>query len=268
MTSPGMIDAAGLVKAVKPLEFEHGAADAAGGVYEVASYGKYWAVYLNQNLVAESKSEEAAYAAAQADYAQRIASALNPSLLTHRAEIPAPHAEPVAWRWKMRDWPEGHWRLELSDPTGSYTAPMMVEPLYALPAPHADEGVTLKSKSLPCPTCGGSGSVEEPNPFFDYNDEESTEEEFHQVACHHCAGEGQQSAVECPYCGSDDVFVERSELASCYVMCNQCAARGPDSTQEGDNEDTPGGHAAILAWNRRPARSARTCSSPTHGLTT
>ena len=139
MTSPGMIDAAGLVKAVKPLEFEHGAADAAGGVYEVASYGKYWAVYLNQNLVAESKSEEAAYAAAQADYAQRIASALNPSLL---------------------------------------------------------------------------------------------------------------------------------ELASCYVMCNQCAARGPDSTQEGDNEDTPGGHAAILAWNRRPARSARTCSSPTHGLTT
>lgn len=62
---------------VKALEWEHGAADAAGGIYEIARYGRYWAVYLNNNLVAEPENEEAAKAAAQADYEARILSAID-----------------------------------------------------------------------------------------------------------------------------------------------------------------------------------------------
>lgn len=104
---------------------------------------------------------------------------------------------------------------------------------------------------LPCPTCGGSGSLEDPNPDFDGDDEDCVEDELLTVACHHCAGEGKLSAQPCPHCGSTDIFVERSDTSSAYVMCNQCGARGPDDTQESGDEETPGGHAAIVAWNRR-----------------
>jgi Lar family restriction alleviation protein len=57
----------------------------------------------------------------------------------------------------------------------------------------------------------------------------------------------------CPFCGKRDAFVEQSTFASSYVICNNCMARGPDSTQDGDDEDEPGRAAAIAAWNTRPA---------------
>ena len=106
---------------------------------------------------------------------------------------------------------------------------------------------------LPCPKCGGSGSVEEQNPFFDINDDdEGAEEEFHTVACSACTGSGTLSANACPHCGSTDVFVERDDLSSAYVFCNQCSSRGPVGSTEGDDmEETPGGVDAIIAWNRR-----------------
>lgn len=105
---------------------------------------------------------------------------------------------------------------------------------------------------LPCPKCGGSGSFEEPNPFFIHDDEDSTEDEFHSVACPACSGAGKLSAGACPHCGSHDVFVERADTSSAYVMCNDCACRGPIGSTEGDDmEEVPGGIEAITAWNKR-----------------
>jgi hypothetical protein len=58
------------------------------------------------------------------------------------------------------------------------------------------------------------------------------------------------SRAPCPHC---DSFVERADLVSCYVMCNDCGARGPIVTQESDDEETPGKKGAVIAWNcRRP----------------
>lgn len=105
---------------------------------------------------------------------------------------------------------------------------------------------------LPCPKCGGSGSFEEPNPFFIHDDDDSTEDEFHSVACPACSGAGKLSAGACPHCGSHDVFVERADTSSAYVMCNDCACRGPIGSTEGDDmEEVPGGIEAITAWNKR-----------------
>ncbi len=55
----------------------------------------------------------------------------------------------------------------------------------------------------------------------------------------------------CPFCGSLDSFVERSDLSSSYVICNECGAQGPTECQDGDEEETPGGDAAKRAWNKR-----------------
>lgn len=64
--------------------------------------------------------------------------------------------------------------------------------------------------------------------------------------------EGELSA--CPFCGSKDVFAERSDFSSCYIVCNNCSTHGPTECQESDEEDTPGEHAAKVAWNRRAAQ--------------
>jgi hypothetical protein len=65
---------------VKPLEWraQGGAwnAETPFGLYDIAKYGKYWAVYLHNSLVAEPDSADAAKTAAQADYDARIRSAL------------------------------------------------------------------------------------------------------------------------------------------------------------------------------------------------
>jgi hypothetical protein len=57
--------------------------------------------------------------------------------------------------------------------------------------------------------------------------------------------------LPCPFCEGDDAFVERADYSSCFVQCNDCSAQGPTKCQESDDEDTPGEHAAIVAWNRR-----------------
>ena len=55
----------------------------------------------------------------------------------------------------------------------------------------------------------------------------------------------------CPFCGDGNPFVERSDLTSCYVQCNQCGAQGPIQCQESEDEETPGHDAAIRVWNAR-----------------
>lgn len=55
----------------------------------------------------------------------------------------------------------------------------------------------------------------------------------------------------CPFCGSRDVFVERSDFVSCYVQCNDCHAQGPKEMQHSDNERVPGRKWAMKAWNHR-----------------
>lgn len=68
--------------------------------------------------------------------------------------------------------------------------------------------------------------------------------------------------VECPFCGSDDSFVERASFSGCYVVCNNCGARGPASDDETDadadatdaGECEPGEMPAVRLWNtRQPA---------------
>lgn len=64
--------------------------------------------------------------------------------------------------------------------------------------------------------------------------------------------------LPCPFCQSADSFVERADFSSCYVMCNDCGARGPtscdeneadsDATENGDAE--PGELAARRLWNQ------------------
>ncbi|MCE8002563.1 Lar family restriction alleviation protein [Billgrantia ethanolica] len=64
----------------------------------------------------------------------------------------------------------------------------------------------------------------------------------------------------CPFCGSDDTFVERMTLGSCAVICNQCQGRGPDTCPEDDADLEaeerydwdPGEAAARRLWNTRP----------------
>ena len=68
----------------------------------------------------------------------------------------------------------------------------------------------------------------------------------------------------CPFCGGTEAFVERLDYSAAYVQCDSsigehcaCLARGPVGVQDDDGEETPGGAAAIRAWNRRaPAEPA------------
>jgi hypothetical protein len=63
----------------------------------------------------------------------------------------------------------------------------------------------------------------------------------------------------CDFCGGTDAFVERADLSSCYVVCNDCGARGPTSCDEtsadaeaSDNgECEPGELPARRFWNTR-----------------
>lgn len=59
--------------------------------------------------------------------------------------------------------------------------------------------------------------------------------------------------LPCPFCGKADLFVEREDFTSSYVMCNDCSARGPAGCQDGPDEETPGKDAAELIWNTRAA---------------
>jgi len=84
-----------------------------------------------------------------------------------------------------------------------------------------------------------------------------------------------QTLLLCPFCESADTFVERADFSSCYVVCNDCGARGPTRCNEIDVDVTaedegaePGEMAARRAWNTRTSsqvellevlEEARTC---------
>jgi hypothetical protein len=62
----------------------------------------------------------------------------------------------------------------------------------------------------------------------------------------------------CPFCGVIAPFVERADSSSCYVVCNDCLARGPTTCNENEAdvaaEDAgmePGENAARRSWNTR-----------------
>lgn len=46
----------------------------------------------------------------------------------------------------------------------------------------------------------------------------------------------------CPFCGSNDLFVERQTLATKVVQCNSCGAVGPDDEKKS---------GAREKWNNR-----------------
>lgn len=57
--------------------------------------------------------------------------------------------------------------------------------------------------------------------------------------------------LACPFCGGNDLFVEREDFTSAFIFCNGCSARGPIECQESDDEETPGWANACKIWNTR-----------------
>ena len=62
----------------------------------------------------------------------------------------------------------------------------------------------------------------------------------------------------CPFCGGQDLFIERLDISSAFVQCDSevspgcaCMARGPVCGQDDDGEDVPGAESAAREWNRR-----------------
>lgn len=75
--------------------------------------------------------------------------------------------------------------------------------------------------------------------------------------------------LPCPFCGGTEAFVERLNYSAAYIQCDSsinehdaCLARGPVGVQEDDDEDIPGGAAAIKAWNEQAARRTAPVSAP------
>lgn len=75
----------------------------------------------------------------------------------------------------------------------------------------------------------------------------------------------------CPFCGGTDGFVERADFSDCYVICNDCGARGPTSCDENDDdaqasesgECEPGERPARRLWNTRtPPAQAEASTLP------
>lgn len=61
----------------------------------------------------------------------------------------------------------------------------------------------------------------------------------------------------CPFCGSEDLFVECMDFGAFAVRCNQCLGTGPIG--EGEDCDMTldnylGERNAIRAWNKRRRR--------------
>lgn len=72
----------------------------------------------------------------------------------------------------------------------------------------------------------------------------------------------QSSGLEllpCPFCGGKDGFVERADFSDCYVICNDCSARGPEMCDMNDADAVasesgkcePGEMPARRLWNTR-----------------
>ncbi len=59
--------------------------------------------------------------------------------------------------------------------------------------------------------------------------------------------------LPCPFCGSADVYVERGSLSSCFVICNHCQARGPETDDEND-ADVDAANSGEVHYGELPAR--------------
>lgn len=57
-------------------------------------------------------------------------------------------------------------------------------------------------------------------------------------------------AKPCPFCRSADTFVERMDISSWQVVCNDCFAHGPNFCHA-DFDDDKAEAAAVRLWNRR-----------------
>jgi hypothetical protein len=100
---------------VKPLEWTQGgpgytyqfAASTVVGVYEIWSYDGLWTVYLEQKkLDVGLPASSDAKAAAQADYEQRILSALRSP--PERRDAPEPVAWLTTWKRDGEEWVNAH----------------------------------------------------------------------------------------------------------------------------------------------------------------
>lgn len=61
-------------------------------------------------------------------------------------------------------------------------------------------------------------------------------------------------AKACPFCRSEDSFVECMDFGTFAVVCNSCGARGPDAEGDGCDdtaENFAGRRNATRAWNGR-----------------
>jgi hypothetical protein len=75
-----------------------------------------------------------------------------------------------------------------------------------------------------------------------------------------------ESVEPCPFCGGTDAFVERASFSDCYVVCNDCGAKGPPSCDENEadadasesGECEPGEMPARRLWNTRIASTTPT----------
>jgi len=59
----------------------------------------------------------------------------------------------------------------------------------------------------------------------------------------------------CPFCCSEDVFVECMDFGEFAAVCNHCSAHGPRVDGDGcdpDGENARGKRNALRAWNKRP----------------
>lgn len=54
----------------------------------------------------------------------------------------------------------------------------------------------------------------------------------------------------CPFCHSSDTFVERMEISSWQMVCNECFAHGP-SVCDANWEEDKANAEATRAWNQR-----------------
>jgi hypothetical protein len=66
-------------------------------------------------------------------------------------------------------------------------------------------------------------------------------------------------AKACPFCKSDDSFVERMNLSSWARVCNECFCHGPDVC-DADWDEDKGAAEATRAWNRRARRKTATAT--------
>ena len=46
----------------------------------------------------------------------------------------------------------------------------------------------------------------------------------------------------CPFCGSEVLFLQRTDTGKCYIACVECGSRSGNYAKKDD---------AIKAWNRR-----------------